>query len=68
MPEKELYRLDIDPRERDNQASHEPELYSVMQDALHAAQEAASTGAVERQIRELTDDELHKMRELGYIQ
>ncbi|MGB3976919.1 MAG: flippase-like domain-containing protein [bacterium] len=68
LPEKELYRLDTDPRERDNRAAHEPVLYSDMQNALQAAREAALTGAVERQIRELTDDELHKMRELGYIQ
>jgi arylsulfatase A-like enzyme len=68
LPEEELYRLDIDPRERDNRASHEPEIFSDMDEGLRAAREAALTGAVERRVRELTDDELHKMRELGYIQ
>jgi uncharacterized protein (TIRG00374 family) len=68
LPEKELFRLDIDPFERNNLAPYETDTFARMDKSRREAAEAAATGAVERQIRELSDDEIQKMRELGYIQ
>lgn len=64
----ELYQLDIDPGELDDLSPEETEVLHRMQESLAVAESEARTGEVVRQEKEISDDELQKMRELGYIQ
>ncbi len=68
LASEELFRLDIDPLEQDNRASLEEERLQSMTSGLNAAEVTAKTGEIRRQEKQLSDDELQKMRELGYIQ
>ncbi|MBN1880132.1 sulfatase-like hydrolase/transferase [bacterium] len=68
LPQKELFRLDIDPLELDDRAYHEDERLQAMMKGSAEAEITAGTGEVRRQEKQLSDDELSKMRELGYIQ
>lgn len=65
---EELYRLDLDPLEHDNRARTDPEMLETMNTGLDTAKKTARTGEVERQVKQLSEDEIQKMRELGYIQ
>ncbi len=68
LASEELFRLDIDPREQDNLASVEEERLKSMTVGMDDAEVTAKTGEIQRQEKQLSDDELQKMKELGYIQ
>ncbi|MBN1296052.1 sulfatase, partial [bacterium] len=68
LAEDELYRLDIDPLEKQNRTTVEPDVLHTMKSGLELSRYSAMTGAVERQTKTLSEDEISKMRELGYIQ
>ncbi len=65
---QELYRLDTDPLERTNQKKQASDQLPGLEERLNAAHSAASANATERQKKDLSDDEIRKMKALGYVQ
>lgn len=67
LPTAELFRVDLDPGERESLASAEPELLEHAQRALEAARVQASQGAVQGQEVDLDDASRRQLCELGYL-
>jgi arylsulfatase A-like enzyme len=67
LPTAELFRVDLDPGEREDLARAQPELLEHARRALEAARAQASQGAVRGQEVELDDASRRQLCELGYL-
>jgi arylsulfatase A-like enzyme/uncharacterized membrane protein YbhN (UPF0104 family) len=67
LPTTELFRVDLDPGEREDLSSGQPELLQHARHALEAAHVRASEGAVEGQEVELDEASRRQLCELGYL-
>ncbi len=67
LEETELYRLDIDPGETRNMAAKEHDKVQSMTGKLETAKMEAGRNAAEKQVKEIDQDELERMKSLGYV-
>lgn len=67
LAERELYRVDSDPGEKDNLSAREPELLSEMERSLEAAAEDATKNAVQGEDVGLDQSARRQLCELGYL-
>jgi len=65
---EELYRLDIDPYESRNLVKEESEGLSDLRAKHHLAMIEAAKDAVKKEQKQIGEDELERMKALGYIQ
>lgn len=63
----ELFRVDLDPHEREDLSTREPALLADMQRRLEAMRVQAAQGAVEGQAVELDEASRRQLCELGYL-
>ncbi|MBN1354790.1 sulfatase-like hydrolase/transferase [bacterium] len=64
---EELYRLDLDPHETDNVLDDHPVELQVIRNHHELMREEAGKNAVVREQKMLSDEELERMKALGYI-
>ena len=64
----EVYDLEADPGERENLAPTRPELVDRLLPVLRSALERAAEGAVEGGVRKLSEEEVERLRSLGYLE
>ncbi len=64
----EVYDLEGDPGERENLAPTRPELVDRLLPMLRSALEGAAEGAVEGGVRKLSEEEVKRLRSLGYLE
>lgn len=64
---EELYDLERDPQEEDNLAAAEPEVVAELRRALGKL-DVSAPGDLRAQTRELADEQLARLRALGYVE
>ncbi len=64
----EVYDLEGDPGERENLAATRPKLVDRLLPMLQSAFERAAKGAVEGGVRKLSEEEVERLRSLGYLE
>jgi arylsulfatase A-like enzyme/uncharacterized membrane protein YbhN (UPF0104 family) len=67
LPERELFRVDLDPRETRDLSGTEPELLERARLALQAARVRAAEGAVGAQEVEIDPEQRRQLCRLGYL-
>ena len=64
---EELYQLDQDPDEQDNRATREPDVTTRLRMMLRVGLEQAKSRAAMPEERPLTQEDLDRLRSLGYV-
>lgn len=68
LPEQELFQLDSDPGELHNRINEAPEQVESLRERIKTLQERAAARGHIRETREITDEDLDRMKSLGYVE